>query len=258
MKPIIFLLGAAGLLAGACARNDVPAQAAAPTTAPTAVRVDSARYVDARRHRPVPVVTYAPAAGAGRGGRLKVALLNHGYGGHNTDYSFLARNLVAHGYFVASLQHELPGDAPIATTGNLAETRRPNWEQGVQSMVFVLQELRRAHPEFNYRRTLLVGHSNGGDMVMLCAQEHPDLAWCVISLDNRRMPLPRTRHPRLLSLRSSDQRADLGVLPTLVEQTKYQIRIAQLPVTRHNDMWDGATAEQKQEINAIISGFIAE
>lgn len=248
----------AALLASACARNGVPAQTAAPVATAIPVRIDSVRYVDASRHRSVPVVTYAPPAGTARKARLKVALINHGYGGRNTHYSFLARNLVARGYFVASLQHELPGDAPIPTTGNLVETRRANWEQGVQSMVFVLEELRRTHPEFNYSRTLLVGHSNGGDMVMLCAQEHPKLAWRVISLDNRRMPLPRARRPRLLSLRSSDQRADYGVLPTLVEQTKYRIRIAQLPVTRHNDMSDGATADQKYEMNGIISGFLAE
>ncbi|WP_310394862.1 serine aminopeptidase domain-containing protein [Hymenobacter sp.] len=263
MKATTFLVWGAGLLAGACTGSEGPARqqvSAAPLS--TAVRVDSMRYVDAARSRPIPVVTYAPAArGAAKptpGASLKVALLNHGYGERNTAYSFLARNLVAHGYFVVSLQHELPGDAPIATTGNLAEARRPSWEQGVKSMVFVLQQLRQAHPEFDYRRTLLVGHSHGGDMVMLCAREHPDLAWRVISLDNRRMPLPRVRRPRLLSLRSSDQRADDGVLPTLVEQTKYRIRIVQLTTTRHNDMWDGATAEQKREMNTVISRFIAE
>ena len=222
------------------------------------MHVDSMRYVDEARHRPIPVVMYAPAvpvAGA-KPQRLKVALINHGYGIKNTGYSFLARNLVAHGYYVVSIQHDLPGDPPSPFGEFLAVVRRPVWEQGVQSMVFVLQQLRQAHPEFDFSRTLLVGHSNGGDMVMLFAQEHPQLAWRIISLDNRRMPLPLQRRPRLLSLRSSDQRADEGVLPTLVEQTKYKMEITPLSNTRHNDMWDGATETQKQEMNNLISRFI--
>jgi pimeloyl-ACP methyl ester carboxylesterase len=104
---------------------------------------------------------------------------------------------------------------------------------------------------------LLMGHSNGGDMVMLFAQQYPRLVERVISFDNRRVPLPRARRPRVLSLRSSDQPADAGVLPTPAEQTKFGTTIVALPATLHNDMWDGATTAQQQEMNTLISDFLA-
>ena len=261
MVRTLLYLGGASLLASGCAgghhaSQQLPDQDAAWER--TAVRTDTFRMVDPARHRAIPLATYAPAARPTPSPRLKVALLNHGYGGTNTAYSFLAKNLVAHGYYVVSLQHELPGDAPIAMTGKLTETRRPNWEQGVQNLLFVLQKLKRTPLNLDYRHLLLVGHSNGGDMVMLFAQEHPELVARVISLDNRRMPLPRASQPRMLSLRSSDQPADAGVLPTLAEQAAFGMTIVPLPATRHNDMWDGATLAQQREMNGFISKFLAE
>ncbi len=257
-------LFALGLGLGGCAGSGAAGRPAAPG-APAAewqrvaVRTDTLRFVDPARHRPIPVVTYAPGAPGGpRAPRLKVALLSHGYGGQNTAYTFLARNLVAHGYFVASLQHELPGDAPLPTTGNPQQTRRPNWEQGVQSLVFVLGELKRTHPALDARHVLLVGHSNGGDMVMLFAREHPALVERVISLDNRRMPFPWTRRPRIFSLRSSDQVADSGVVPSPAEQARFGTTVVWLPATQHNDIWDGATESQKREMNALISRFLEQ
>ena len=61
---------------------------------------------------------------------MRAAILSHGYGGKSTAYSFIARNLVAHGYFVAGIQHELPTDAPILTVGPPQVVRRPNRERG--------------------------------------------------------------------------------------------------------------------------------
>jgi dienelactone hydrolase len=236
----------------------VPHQAAhnpAPDWTQVALRADTSRVVDAARHRSIPLVTYT-LAGAVPPGR-KVALLNHGYGGTNADYSFVAKNLVAHGYYVVSLQQDLPTDAPLPTAGTPAVVRRPYWKRGVQNMLFVLRELQRTQPALDYRHLLLLGHSNGGDMVMLFAQHYPRLVERVISFDNRRMPLPRARRPRVLSLRSSDQPADAGVLPTAAEQARFGTRIVPLPATLHNDMWDGATPAQQQEMNKVISEFLA-
>jgi len=126
----------------------------------------------------------------------------------------------------------------------------------VQNMLFVRQQLQQQYPDLDVRHLLLVGHSNGGDMAMLFAHEHPRLVESIISLDNRRMPLPRTRHPRILSIRSSDQVADEGVLPTDAEQKTFGIKTVKLPATIHNDMWDGATEAQKLEMSKIISNFL--
>ena len=262
MKPLPFLIWTACLLGSGCTSNSptvrLPTQLPQGAQLPsTRLVVDSLRLVDAARNRVVPIATYSPTANpSGARLRLKVALLNHGYGGYNTDYTFVAQTLADHGYFVASIQHELRGDEPLAMTGKLIETRKPNWERGVQNMQFVLTELRHRHPELDYRHLLLMGHSNGGDMVMLFAEKYPQSVDRIISFDNRRMPLPRAEHPQVLSLRSSDQLPDSSVLPSPAEQAKFRMQIVQLARTLHNDMWDGATPEQKQEMTTWISRFL--
>ena len=212
---------------------------------------------DSVRQRVVPVVLYLPAHSSPKL-RLKPAILSHGYGGRNTRYSFIAQTLVAHGYFVASIQHELSTDAPIPTVGNVRTVRQPFWERDVQNMLFVRQVLRRKYPGVDFNELLLVGHSKGGDSAMLFAEEHPALVARVISLDNCRMPFPRVARPQVLSLRSSDQVADPGVLPTPAEQAQFGTKIVQLKNTIHNDMWDGATKAQKQEISDVIARFLAQ
>ncbi|RIV19852.1 alpha/beta hydrolase [Fibrisoma montanum] len=219
------------------------------------VRRDTLTLFDTVRHRPIPVALYVPVAASS--GPRKLAILSHGYGGTNKAYSFIAHNLVAHGYVVASIQHELPTDEPMPTTGKPYDVRMPNWQRGVQNIRFVVRELKRRETQLDVGQLLLVGHSNGGDMSALYARQFPDDVVNLITLDNRRMPLPRTRRPRVLSLRSSDQPADEGVLPTPTEQQTLGIRIVALPDTRHNDMWDGATESQKAEMNRYISAFLA-
>lgn len=248
-------LGSLCVLASSCL--NLPAQ---PTAAQ--VRTDFSlqtvkfELVDSSRHRLIPVVAYSAAPAGQPPTERKLALLNHGYGGQNADYEFVARNLVAHGYYVVSLQQDLPTDAPLPLTGDIYQSRYPFWERGVQNMLFARQVIYQRYPILNHRHLLLVGHSNGGDMAMLFAREHPALVEKIISLDNRRVPFPRQRRPQVLSLRSSDQVADSGVLPTPDEQAKLGTLVIALPATIHNDMWDGATALQKQEMNKWISVFL--
>jgi predicted dienelactone hydrolase len=220
------------------------------------VTTETLSLVDTVRDRSVPVVIYTDATAQTRGPRL--AIISHGYGGKNTDYGFIANYLATLGYYVASIQHEIPGDEPLPKTGNPYETRKPSWERGVQNILFVIAELKKRRPDLDVANLLLVGHSHGGDTSMLFAQEHPDLVHTVISLDNRRMPIPRISKPRVFSLRSSDQPADEGVIPSSDEQAKLGIKITKLPATIHNDMSDGATAEQKAEMIRYIDEFLRE
>lgn len=196
--------------------------------------------IDAPRGRAVPVALY----GADPGRPKPLALISHGYGGNNRAYSFIAEALAKRGYVVASVQHELAGDPPMPTTGEPAVVRRPWWEQGAANLHFVIRELR-ARGLADRRPVLLVGHSNGGDSSLLFAAQHKAPVRAVFTLDNRRMKMPRTARPRICSARSSDQRADPGVLPTAAERKRYRMAIGTVPVI-HNDMWDGATPPQKQ------------
>ena len=91
---------------------------------------------------------------------------------------------------------------------------------------------------------------------MLFAAEYPNEIKRVISLDNRRMPIPITSEPKILSIRSSDQKADEGVIPTDQELIENDIKIVQLKNTLHNDMCNSGTTEQKAEILYIIGEFM--
>lgn len=205
-------------------------------------------FQDTSRGRPIPIVLY----GLAQGTQKPLAVISHGYGGHDTDYGFLAAALVERGYLVASIEHvERSGDPPMVNTGNLVESRRPVWQIGADSIHFVIAELRRMRLAQSTGGAVVIGHSNGGDMSMLFTAEHPDEVAVALSLDNRRMPLPRTMHPRICSVRSSNFAADDGVLPTVTEQIALHMVIAIVPV-KHEDMWDGADAKQKEAILKVV------
>ncbi|GLU53486.1 hypothetical protein Dfri01_29470 [Dyadobacter frigoris] len=188
-------------------------------------------------------------------------IFSHGYGenkgGDYLVYSYLTENLASLGYFVVSIQHELPTDSLLAMTEPYYITRKSNWERGVRNIHFVLNEMKRLNPDLDYEHLSLIGHSNGGDMTALFATKYPDLADKIITLDNRRMALPKSRHPRIYSIRSSDLPADDGVLPTSSEAEKYRIKIVKLANTKHTEMDNDANAEQRKEINSYLENFIS-
>jgi len=211
---------------------------------------------DQSRSRSVPVALYFSDTTASK----KVIIFSHGYGGNkggdNLAYTYLTTYLAQIGYYVVSIQHELPNDDLLPMTGNLRETRAPNWERGAQNILFVMNTLKKTHPKLDLGHLTLIGHSNGGDMSVLFAHKYPELVEKVISLDNRRMPLPLTDKPRILTLRSSDQPADEGVLPSSVDKIKYRIQVIDLPDTKHGDMDDKGSSQHHAEINRYIMRFL--
>lgn len=216
--------------------------------------------VDETRSRLVPVALYQPKTDK-KIIKQKLVILSHGYNannpGSNLGYTYLTEHLASRGYFVASIQHELPTDSLIPLTGIPQIVRKTNWERGVKNIEFVLNELKKLYPKLDYKHLILIGHSNGGDMSMLFGQKYPDLVDRIISLDNRRVALPRTKQPKIYSLRSSDQAADTGVLPTIAEQEKYGIRVIKLNHTIHNDMSNNANEAQRKEINNYVMTFLS-
>lgn len=221
-------------------------------------KLEDLNLYDSSRQRSIPVALYSPESDSARNGKL--IIFNHGYGHNKGDdykeYTYLTEYFSAQGYLVASIQHELPADDLLPKEGKAQVVRMPNWKRGVQNILFVINALKKIKPELDYTRLILIGHSNGGDMAMLFAHMYPDLVDKIISLDSRRMPFPRRKQPKILSLRSSDQSADEGVLPTQEEEEKYGIKIIQLKDTRHNDMEDHANEAQRKEINGYILDFL--
>jgi len=209
----------------------------------------SIAVTDNTRHRVVPILVY----GMPRSGTVRpLAILSHGYGVSNSEYSFVADHLVKRGYLVVSIDHvERAGDPPMVNSGKLSETRRPVWQVGADSIGFIIGEMSRRGLSDPRRRAVLVGHSNGGDMTMLFASQHPELVDVAFSLDNRRMPLPRSSSPRVCSVRSSDFPADPDVLPTDAERRDLGIHIFTSQV-EHNDMTDVASPAAKAAILSAI------
>ena len=209
----------------------------------------SMTLIDQSRQRPVDVLLYGHIS---EGHPKPLAIISHRYGGHNSDYSFIADRLAVQGYLVASVEHaERPGDPPMVNTGDLGQLRRPVWQVGADSIGFVISERRRRGYTETTSKPILIGHSNGGDMTMLYATEHPQTVRIALSLDNRRMPLPLVKSPKICSIRSDNFNADPGVLPPPLDQQALGMTILKVPV-KHDDMWDGGTRMEKE---AILKGI---
>lgn len=221
--------------------------------------LDTLRLVDASRNRIVPVAIWKPA-GCGRTPDNGMIVLSHGYGQNRPDsylsYTYLTCFLAERGYLVVSVQHELPADSLIPQTGIPAIVRRPFWERGADNIFFVIKEMKNRFPDRSFEHICLIGHSNGGDMTALFPQKYPGIVDKIITLDNRRMPLPRTAHPKVYTLRSSDQTADEGVLPSADDCRRFGISIVHLNATPHNNMDDSGNSRQKKAIKRAVFSFL--
>jgi predicted peptidase len=223
------------------------------------VKIDSLILFDNSRNRNVPVAFYMPNSDK-KMKKQQVIIFSHGYyqnrGNSNLKYSYLTKFLASKGYFVASIQHELPTDSLIPSTGVPQIVRRPFWERGADNILFVINELKKTNPELDFKHITLIGHSIGADMTALFPQKYPNIAYKIITLDNRRMALPRNNQPKVYSLRSSDQPADQGVLPTDEELKKYGMTIIKLPNTIHNNMDDSGDETDHKEITNYVLTFV--
>lgn len=224
------------------------------------MKLDTLTLFDQSRNRKIPVAYYLPKTNK-KIPNQQVIIFNHGYGfnkgGDYFVYSYLTEKLASKGYFTVSIQHEQTTDLPLPTEGNLQVVRRPFWQNGSDNILFVLNELKKAKPDLDYKHLTLIGHSNGGDMVALFGNQHPNLVYKIITMDNRRMFLPRTSVPKIYSLRSNDYPADEGVLPTQEEQEKYKMTI-QATSINHSHMDNKGNDEEKKVLNEFILKYLDE
>lgn len=214
--------------------------------------------LDTSRSRAIPIAVYQPQKVSSK---TKVIVFNHGYDANknihsNQTYSYLTRFLSQKGFYVISVQHELPDDSLLAMEGRFMVTRMSNWERGVANILFTVQEFKKLKPQLDWDHLIVMGHSNGGDMTMLFATRYPELISKAISLDHRRMIMPRLRNPQLYTLRGCDYEADAGVLPTKQEQEKFQMKVVKLEGVTHSDMGENGTKMQHKQINQCIYQFV--
>ncbi|MCE9678738.1 alpha/beta hydrolase [Shewanella sp. AS1] len=214
---------------------------------------------DEARDRSIPIeITQPSGHNCSAAKPCPVAFVSAGYGMAHTQYGFMTATLSRLGYLVIAIGHELPQDPPLAVSGDLFVNRSENWQRGAQTLAFVQQNLSSTYPNFDFNHLLLVGHSNGGDISVWLAAEGVDYVKQIITLDNRRVPLPRDSQIKVLSIRAGDFPADNGVLPTQKEREDFPICVVTLNDARHNDMSDLGPAWLRSKISQLVESFINE
>jgi len=229
-----------------------------------AIRHETLELFDATRQRPVSVDLavrrdYEIRANNGLW-MLPVAMISNGNTVKNTEYSFLANILAARGYLVASVQQDLPTDPPLMTkVGQPYVGRREVYLRGETNILFVLNNLQKRQPNADYNHLTLVGHSNGGDVSMYLAKQHPEIVSKVITLDNLRVPFVLDEGIKILSFRSTDPnfKADPGVLPPPELIKASGIDIVDIGA-QHNDMSDRGPYLVKKKIQATLDRFLRD
>ena len=229
-----------------------------------AIRHETLDLFDTARARPVAVDLavrrdYEMKADNGYG-KLPVAIISNGNTVKNTEYSFLANVLAARGYLVASIQQDLPTDPPLVTKLGLPYVgREPVYERGEANILFVREQLRQLQPNADYDHLTMVGHSNGGDISMFFARQHPTLVSKVITLDNLRVPFVLSDKLKILSFRSKDPnfQTDPGVLPTPQQAKQDGIDIVNTQF-QHTWMSDRGPDSAKEKIQATLDHFLSD
>ena len=229
-----------------------------------AIRHETLELFDASRQRPISVELavrrdYETKANLGLW-KLPLAIISNGNTVKATEYSFLANVLAARGYLVASIQQDLPTDPPLMThAGQQYVGRREVYIRCEANILFVLDKLKRQQENVDYDHITLVGHSNGGDVSMYVAHQHPELVSKVITLDNLRVPFVTSEGMKILSFRSKDPHfvTDPGVLPTPEEAKAHGIDIVHTGA-QHTDMSDRGPNAVKQKIQETLDRFLRD
>jgi hypothetical protein len=229
-----------------------------------AIRHQTLNLYDTARQRPVSVDLavrrdYEVKADMGLW-RLPIAIVSNGNTVKNTEYSFLADVLAARGYLVASVQQDLPTDPPLMThVGMRYVGRQGIYMRCEANILFVLGELQKLQPHAEYDHLTLVGHSNGGDVSMYVAKQHPELVSKVITLDNLRVPFVLSDKMKILSFRSKDPnfKTDPGVLPTPSQAKTDGIDIINTGAL-HTQLSDRGPDSVKEKIQATLDKFLRD
>jgi hypothetical protein len=228
----------------------------------TEIRIETFEVLDSVRNRLIPYALYSPEVKTKPVDSIRLVIFSHGYGSNYSrnylNYSYLTKRLAKTGFWTLSIQHELLGDPLIPKEGNIQVVRMPFWIRGEENILFVLKDFREKHPDLNISSIDLIGHSNGGDMSILTAKDHPELIRKVITLDHLRMPIPHVSKPQFSSLRSTDKTADSLVIPSEEICSKNGIKIIQLKQITHNEMNDEGSRKQKKQINQIIQKILED
>jgi len=225
-----------------------------------AIRRENVALFDKTRNRAIALemTVLRDAENRARAGlaKLPVAIISPGNTVKNTEYSFLTNVLAARGYLVVSIQNDLPTDIPLVTkSAELYEGRLPEYQRAERNILYAINELKKFQPNADYGRLTMVGHSNGGDISMFFAQQHPDLVKMVVTLDNLRFPWLTSGRAKILSFRSKDWKPDRGVVPSEAQSIKAGITIVQTDA-KHVEMSDRGPDRIKESFGGTLDQFL--
>jgi hypothetical protein len=228
------------------------------------IRHERLSFYDATRDRPIAVdiaIRRDKEMQANAGMlTLPVAIVNHGNTVKYTEYSFLSNVLAARGYMAVSIQHDLPRDAPLVTkVGQPYVGRLPVYERGIANIEFTVAQMKKVQPHADYNHLTMVGHSNGGDIAMFFAKEHPEQVKKVVTLDNLRVPFITDGRFKILSFRSKDPnfKADPGVVPNDDQCEEAGITVVKTGY-QHTDMSDRGPEKVKESIQNTLNKFLSD
>ena len=216
---------------------------------PAEVEVSKHDFFDASRGREVPALVYQSEAS--QCSSRPLVIINHGYGGSYKAYSYIANALANQGYSVVSVQQDLAADPPLPREGDILALRKPFYERGIETLLFLTEALELMYPGMCYGELILIGHSNGGDIVMAFSDRYPRRVRAVISLDSFRYPFPVCKGFPILSLRASDSQLSDSSYPA--EGVESVIIEAML----HNEMDDTGSGKGKKDVLDAIMSLLA-
>ena len=180
---------------------------------------------DQARARSIPVLLYTLDQ---RTGVLPVVIFNPGYQEQKDlanpqnilaykKWAYLAEYFVSKGHAFIAIQHDNFGDTDgiesIDPKLPQAEARKHLWLRGEQNILFVINQLSKQFPNFNFNQFIIAGHSNGADMAKFFANNHESEITHVISFDGRRCPIAPATKQKLLMFEAIDTATDAGILP---------------------------------------------
>ena len=206
----------------------------------------------------VPVDIHAPASMQACTNAIPcpVAILSPGYGLSGSDYSFVSTNLNRMGYLVIALQ-DSAGGVKLDRNAPVSEQVQALARVASKSISTAIDETAVRYPQFDWQHLLLVGHSLGGDSSAQFAADNANRVSSLISLDSRRVALPRSAGIHILTIRASDTTADPCVLPNEEERSRYGTCVVRIEGSRHNDMQDAGSEQLKAGITSAINTFLA-
>jgi pimeloyl-ACP methyl ester carboxylesterase len=135
--------------------------------------------------------------------------------------------------------------------------RLPSYQRAEKNILFAIDEIKKVYPDPDFDTVTLFGHSQGGDIAMYFAGQHPDLVTKVVTLDNIRVPILLSGRARVLSLRSGNFKADPGVVPQVEHADEAGVEVVHTEF-QHDHFSDRGPDTVKERVRDLLARFLME